>query len=301
MRFEAGLPDESVNVSEGSVTREALILVGGVAISVLLLTLTLALSIEAIVPWIPASVEVRIFSAVAAHFGSEGGDTEGEGIDPRGPSVQAILDRLAAQWPESPYSSFRVHVTEDATPNAYALPGGLLVVTSGLLDRIETENELAFVLGHELGHFAGRDHLRGLGRGLAISLAWTALGLGGDQIEHLASLASAFSTRHFDRTQESDADRFGLELIVAEYGHAAGTAAVFERVLSDSEADSTSLGPDRMDRLSATLSTHPLGPDRIAALEAARATAGYPAAGPQIPWTSTDPTGKESPEIDSPR
>ena len=299
MRFEGGLPDDSVNVSEGSVTREALILVSGVAISVLLLSLTLALAIEAIVPWIPASLEVRLFSAVAAHFESE--RDEGDTIDPRGESVQAILDRLAAHWSKSPYSSLRVHVSEEPTPNAYALPGGLLVVTSGLLDRIETENELAFVLGHELGHFAGRDHLRGLGRGLALSLAWTALGLGGDQIEHLSSLASALSTRHFDRTQESDADRFGLELIVAEYGHAAGTAAVFERVLRDQEDDSTARGPDRMDQLSATLSTHPLGPNRIAALEAARAMADYPATGIQIPWTSNAPTGIERAESESDR
>ena len=293
MRFEPGLPDDSVNVSEGSVTREASILVLGVAISVLLLTAALALSIEVLVPWIPPSLEVQVFAAVATRFESEA-ESEADAVDPRGPAVQTVLDRLAEHWPGSPYPAFRAHVVDEPMPNAYALPGGVLVVTSGLLDRIETENELAFVLGHELGHFAGRDHLRGLGRGLAISTAWALLGLGGDQIEHLAGLASAVSARHFDRSQESDADLFGLELLVAEYGHAAGTAGVFERVLRAPEADPAANDPGGLDLLDAMLSTHPLGPDRIAALDAARALAGHQPSGPQIPWFPNAPIAADT-------
>ena len=290
MRFEPVLPDDSVNVSEGSVTREASILVVGVATGFLLLTAILALAIEVLVPWIPPSLEVRVFSALATGFETErNADGEAQESDPRGPSVQALLDRLALHWLDSPYPGFRAHVIDDPAPNAHALPGGVLIVTSGLLERIETENELAFVLGHELGHFAGRDHLRGLGRGLAITVAWAALGLGGGQIEHLAGVASAVSARHFDRTQESDADLFGLDLLAAEYGHTGGTAAVFERVLREPDPDPRSGDPDRLDRLGAALSTHPLGPDRIAALEAARALAGYRAQGSQVPWPSTPP------------
>ena len=45
--------------------------------------------------------------------------------------------------------------------NAVALPGGNIVVFAGLLKEIKSENELAMILGHELGHFAHRDHLRG--------------------------------------------------------------------------------------------------------------------------------------------
>ena len=48
----------------------------------------------------------------------------------------------------------------------------------GLLENVESENELAFVLGHELGHFRNRDHLRGLGRGIAFSLVLVAGGRG---------------------------------------------------------------------------------------------------------------------------
>ena len=51
-----------------------------------------------------------------------------------------------------------------------ALPGGQIMVFSGLLKKVNLENELAMVLGHELGHYAHRDHLRGMGRGLGVTL-----------------------------------------------------------------------------------------------------------------------------------
>ena len=83
--------------------------------------------------------------------------------------TQLLVDRLASHWAEAPFE-FRVEIDSSAAPNAMALPGGLIVVTQGLLDQVESENELAFVLGHELGHFRNRDHLRALGRGIMISL-----------------------------------------------------------------------------------------------------------------------------------
>ena len=50
-----------------------------------------------------------------------------------------------------------------------------MIVTAGLLEKVESENELAFIIGHELGHFRNRDHIRGLGRGLAIGILITAV------------------------------------------------------------------------------------------------------------------------------
>ena len=73
--------------------------------------------------------------------------------------LQTLLDRVALHWPESPYA-FHAVVWEASQPNAFALPGGWVAVTTGLLEGAGSENELAFVLGHELGHFRG--HVRPL-------------------------------------------------------------------------------------------------------------------------------------------
>ncbi|MFK7897019.1 MAG: M48 family metallopeptidase [Myxococcota bacterium] len=302
MRYESGLPDDQVNVSEGSAIREAGLLVVGFVVTAFVITAILALSIEAIVPLVPPSLEVRVFGKIADLASEEESEEDGvleEIEDDRTQRVQALVDRMAVHWTDSPYPGFHVFIMDDPMPNAFALPGGMIGVTSGLLDRIETENELAFILGHELGHFAGRDHLRGLGRGLALSIFWMATGISGDQIESLASSASAFSSRHFDRNQESDADFFGVRLLAAEYGHATGPTAVFERVLVDPEAaeaeeqedgdrDAREQTPGSLERLAGYLSTHPLGPDRIRALDALIKDEGWASDGPQTAWVATD-------------
>jgi Zn-dependent protease with chaperone function len=147
-----------------------------------------------------------------------------------------------------------------------------VVLTSGLLERVRSENELAFVLGHELGHFRHRDHLRGLGRELALGVVLAGLGLSGaGPAGDLAGLAARLAERGFDRDQERAADAFGLELLAAEYGHVAGASQFFELV----EA------PDG--GLAAWLSTHPLGDERAASLEALAAARGWRLSGPLQP------------------
>jgi Zn-dependent protease with chaperone function len=178
---------------------------------------------------------------------------------------------MARHWPENPYT-LRVVIWEEDQPNALAFPGGLVVVTTGLLDRAGSENELAFVLGHELGHFRNRDHLRGLGRGIAFALIAAAIGgSGAGDAAKLAALSQQLAARGFDRDQERDADRFGLELVAAEYGHVAGALAFFEQLE----------GPDdRGDAwLAAYLSTHPVHDERVDTLRDFAAERGFPSHG----------------------
>ncbi len=281
MNFDPGLPDETVNVSDGSAVGEAAWLLGGVVAVVVLSVTLLALSVDVAVRWIPPSVEARVFGGWA-DAASEMGDAE---PDPRQAQVQALMDRMASHWTDAPYT-FRVNVTEAADPNAFALPGGLVVVTTGLLDRVRTENELAFVLGHELGHFKNRDHLRGLGRNLAWSIVSAALGMGEGAATALAQVAGGLSNRHFDRDQETQSDEFGLELLAAEYGHVGGSAAVFAYLLApeaDGEEEEDALG-DVVDVLGGYLSTHPSHEDRIDDLAEYAEDHGWRADGPATPW-----------------
>jgi Zn-dependent protease with chaperone function len=195
-------------------------------------------------------------------------------------------------------------VVDDPSPNAFALPGGWIIVTTGLLDRIRTENELAFVLGHELGHFRNRDHLRGLGRGVAWGIVSATLGLGDGAASTLARVAGGLSNRHFDRDQESDADEVGLELLEAEYGHVGGATAVFTTVLAEEGDRDGQDGPEgspsdgappdaereddsldhAVDVVAGWLSTHPANADRTARLARWAADRGYAAEGESTAW-----------------
>jgi Zn-dependent protease with chaperone function len=277
--FEPGLPDDRVNVSDEHPVREALVLVAGLVGVATALFVAIALAIDLLVPLVPARFEARVFggSWVDALVLKE----EDAPPDPRTPVVARLLDRIAAHGPLSPYR-YRVALLDDATPNAMAFPGGLIIVTTGLIDGVASENELAFVLGHELGHFHNRDHLRGLGRGLAIALVTSGLGLSGAAgAAQLASLSGALAERGFGREQELDADRFSLELVYAEYGHTAGATGFFEH--------SPAAARRGDERIADWFSTHPLDDDRIEALDAIARERGWPSAGTPVPLPPPTP------------
>lgn len=304
MRFEAKLPDDSVNVSPGSPVGEALLLIVGVAGLVLALTVAVAFSLDLLIPKLPATIEFRLCSALRDSFGTEDRKTP---PDRRVERVQSVLDRMAARWEDSPYPKFEAHIVTRDEVNAFALPGGVVVVTSALLDRIGSENELAFILGHELGHFAGRDHLRGIGRELALAIAWSLLGSNGAQAGQLVGVLGTLASRGFDRQQESQADAFGLRLLVAEYGHAGGTREVFEHVLSTGTTDETSSAADPkrddgadpeatgLGGLASYWSTHPLSASRIRDLEQRIDQAGVARDGERVPWPRSIPSTTATP------
>lgn len=89
------------------------------------------------------------------------------------PAGHRILARLIG---EDSARFIEVGVLCEAQPNAYTLPGRRLLITQGALKLLSTENAAAFILAHEYGHLKQKDHLRGLGHGLGLSLAFSLMG-----------------------------------------------------------------------------------------------------------------------------
>jgi predicted Zn-dependent protease len=247
------------NVSPEHPLAEMATLVAGLAIAGLALLGVAWLAVEGAVRWLPVSVEQRVFPP-----GLE---------DSEAPALDALLARLAGHWPENEYA-LAISVVEADAPNAFALPGGQLLVTTALLEQAGSENELAFVLGHELGHLAGRDPLRALGRGLLVSLVLGSLG--GAEGASVAATAATLGERSFSREQERAADRFALALVAAEYGHVAGAADFLRR-----QADAAESGAAA--EAVSWLSTHPLSTARAHDLERLAAEHGWPTEGALAP------------------
>jgi predicted Zn-dependent protease len=276
VKFDSSLPEDGINVSRANPLREALLLVGGVVAIGAAVAVAVAVAADLAVPHIPIEFEARLFSGWL-----DRGAEDDEAAASRERSLAQLLDRMARHWPDNPYA-FEIAIWDEVEPNAVALPGGVVAVTNGLLESVESENELAFVLGHELGHFHNRDHLRGLGRGIAFSLLLVAVGVGGGgSAVQLASLAGQFAQRDFSRDQEIEADRFGLGLLAAEYGHVSGAAAFFEHL---PERDGALEGG-----LASYFSTHPINADRVQALHATASEMGWKLRGERQPLPSLHP------------
>lgn len=124
---------------------------------------------------------------------------------------------------------FSFHVLRSPLVNAFALPNGSIYVTVGLLDRLESETELAQVLGHEIGHVVLRHGLKvSESRRTSMVTAHIAdLLLFGTSIAYLPYIASVAS---YSREQEDEADRFGL-VAVATQGYDPNAAlSIFDRM-----------------------------------------------------------------------
>ena len=222
MKFTPKHIDENVNVSKTHPLVELAWLVGGMLLLALVFYLVLGVTADLAVAKIPIKAEAWLGEYFVDSFEAN----EDEALRLR---LQTLLDNLPADSPLLKYS-FTVQLVKNDEVNALALHGGHIVVFSGLVEQAESENELAMVLAHELGHFANSDHLERLGRGLGLSVA-ALLVFGEDSaISRLVSNLFLVTESSYSRQQESDADRFGLDLLVNSYGHAGGATDFFARV-----------------------------------------------------------------------
>ncbi len=282
MKYTARLPTDRINVSKTDPRKETLVLVVGVGACLVVLLALISFSMDLLMGWVPFSWEIRAFEGWGQEMMTAAGVKQ-HAVDE---TLQQLIERLASHWPDVPYR-FQTGVTPETLPNAFALPGGAVVVTSGLLDRVESENELAFILGHELGHFRNRDHLRGLGRQVVTALAMTAIGVaaGGGGVTDFMTIAHHVTDRRFSREQEFAADRFGLEMVQREYGHVAGAEDFFKH-LADEESVWDS-------RAASYLSTHPWSEGRMERLRRLAEGNGWSDQGNTRPWGNRE-AGREN-------
>lgn len=238
---------ENVNVSKSHPLIELLWLLGGLILLSGLIFVILGITADWAVSKTPIKVETWIGQLALNEFPAE----ENQALGQR---LQSLLDSLPKDSPLHQYN-FRIFLSDAEDVNAFALPGGNIVVFSGLLELMESENELAMVLAHELGHFAHRDHLRGLGRGLGVAVAATLLFGEESAASSLVSKTLLTFQTKYSQDQESAADQFGLDLLTRRYGHAGGATDFFSRLSEDAGS-----------KLPYLLASHPHPQNRIDAL-----------------------------------
>lgn len=158
--------------------------------------------------------------------------------------------------PEFRGTSWTFTVLDSDVVNAFALPGGRVFITRGLLERFENEAQVAAVLGHEIGHVTGRHVDEQISQTLVAQGILTGLGAATDS-DWAVVAGSLFATGyllHFGRSQEREADSQGVKYMTAAGYDPRGMIQVL-RIL---EAASAGSGVPEI------LSTHPDPRDRMA-------------------------------------
>ncbi|BBO90870.1 M48 family metallopeptidase [Desulfosarcina ovata] len=223
MKFTPRHPGTNVNVSPTHPLKEFAVLAGGLLALTVVVYLVLGLAVDLLVPRISMELEKKLAGAFMQRFNAAGNESDTSRY------LQGLVDRIQQQCTNLPYT-ITIHVQPSDAINAAALPGGHIIVFSGLLAEMQSENELIFVLAHELGHYAHRDHLRGIGRALVLMSASTVLMGANNSISNMIGQGVTLTELNFSRSQEIRADTFALETLVCHYGNTAGATDFFRKI-----------------------------------------------------------------------
>ncbi len=228
MKYSGKLPKTNVNVTESSQVKEITTLLVGLFLIIFTVYYILGLGIDFAVEKLTPDQERSLSTKIGKELLGMPRDKEISSF------LQKFVERIQNKCINLPFK-VKVFAVKNKGVNAIALPGGTIMVFSGLLERVRSENELTFILGHELGHFKNRDHLRGMGRAILLMIISSML-LGGDGgVDGILNPFLVFSESNHSREQESQADANALDLAQCYYGHVGGATDFFEGMLKEEE------------------------------------------------------------------
>jgi Zn-dependent protease with chaperone function len=230
---------------------------------------------DLIVPLIPHSALEKLGNTVIKGIG---GDRQCNAAD-----GQAALNRLLRKLkpPQGFAEPIRISVADSDTINAFAAPGGHIVILRGLIDQAKSADEVAGVVAHEITHVQLHHPTKALIRAVGVSTLVQALGGQTGAFVNQAVLLSG------SRDAERAADAGALQLLAHARISPAGMADFFRRMEARKSAHHESRSDAVIDRLGSFMATHPGNDERVNAIDQAgkEATQTVPAM-PDEDWKS---------------
>lgn len=217
----------------------------------------------AITPEQEIALGLQAAPELAQQFGGESSDQQANAL------VDEVCERIIGQsqagevdWP------YECHLLADGeTINAFALPGGQMFITEALLDRLETEGQLAGVMAHEIGHVVARHAAQQIAKqqltqgltGAAVIAAYDPDNPNSQGAAQVALLVGQLVNMRFGREDELESDRLGVQFMADAGYDPRSMLSVMEILASSSE------GPAPPE----FFSTHPNPENRLARIQEA--------------------------------
>ncbi|MBA4048180.1 MAG: hypothetical protein C0476_06520 [Sphingomonas sp.] len=212
---------------------------------------------------VPRALERQLGDVMVGDFGGRLCDN---------PASAAALNTLVRRLGSDP-AEVRIGIANIPVVNAVTLPGGRILVFEGLLKNAASADEVAGVVGHELGHFAHRDVLESLLRQLGLSVL-----LGGLE-GNIGGYTNALLSTAYSRRAETSADDYAINALSTAKIDPVATAGFFRRLGGNVRK------PSQSAVVLNYLATHPIASDRAGKFDAAkRPEAAYTPALTEAQW-----------------
>lgn len=234
--------------------------------------------------------EIRLGRQVEAEFAK----TYGFVNDPEGLRRVTGIGLRLAHVSERPNLPWTYHIVDDKSVNAVAAPGGFIFVTKGLMSFVKSDDELAFVLGHETTHIAHRHVVELAQRQMELQLGAalvTQILFGGSMTAYqLSRVAGSMMLASYSREKEYEADHYGV-IFSKKIGYDPRASVSFFERLRGLEGRQNALG--------SAFASHPPTTDRIKAVRIELRQMGYQVAGAEAdtpaPPASSQPSAPQPP------
>ena len=269
MKYENPHIPEDINTSKEHPLKEFSTLLIGAIILVLALSTFLGLGGGWLAGKIPFSAEAKI-----ARLYNIDQHTDSSRHQQLTRYLQGLADQVSQAQNLPKEMQITVHYMDTDTVNAFATIGGNLFLYRGLLEKIPNENTLVTLIGHEIAHVKYRHPIKSLGRGVAVSIAMTAIT--GSTNSQVLGDTGLLTVLKFSRDMEQQSDEEAMKTLHTLYGHLNGGALLFEifhTMRANTNADETA----------EIFSTHPLDEDRIKSFSQVAKKKGWEETGELIP------------------
>lgn len=175
------------------------------------------------------------------------------------PKGAAAFEALIA--PIMNRDNYNVHVSNDPMVNAFAMPGSHIVIFDGLIQSAQSPEEIAAIIGHEMGHVDKRHPMRGLMRQMGLSIALQMMVGDISGLSNLGEIAGTLRAMDYSREQEFEADLYAIEVMKRADYNPYAIVDFFYRISEEEEE------AEKYMKYLKFLSTHPETEERIQIIE----------------------------------
>ncbi len=211
--------EENFNLSKVNPLVQAFQIMAGFFILVAVLFVICGIFADFIVKYIPIEWEHKLFV---------------KNTKPIYPQTQARLNALVQGLCKETKSKhcdyYKLRIIKSNQPNAYASLGGQILITDSFLKFIKSENELSFVLSHELSHIINKDPEKNVSRQILLGLILSIFTQDA-KVAEIMNLSASNVTLAYSREVEKRADLEAVDTINSYYGNASGSVDLFERIM----------------------------------------------------------------------